>query len=85
MTTTTTPSSAEKIAAVLRGLMNGEALPDAESPEFDRITGLIRGFLNTGTATDHQALGVLAVGLLIDAGRAHVQTARVLRDFGARS
>lgn len=80
--TTTTTSQPEAIAAIVRGLMNGEALPHAGSEAFDRITTLVGGFLKTGTTADQARLGVLTMGLLIDAARAKIQTDQVLANYG---
>lgn len=79
---TTTTSQAEAIAAIVRGLMNGEALPHASSDAFNRMTDLVGSFLKTGTAGDQARLGVLTMGLLIDAARAKIQTDQVLANYG---
>lgn len=82
MNTTTTQSPAAALAAVIGRLMNGEGLPPADSQDFADLSDLVRRHLATATASEREELGMRVLGLLIDAGRAKVQSDHVLRMFG---
>ena len=77
-----TTTSPQAVADIVRSLMNGEGLPAADSPEFQRVTDAVGNLLTNGTAADRDRLGTLVLGLVIDSARSHIQTTQVLSNFG---
>lgn len=72
----------ETIMKTLASLAEGEPLPPACSEAFDRLTVALNAFLKHGTDADRAELGALAVGLVIDKGRAAIGAEQVLRSVG---
>jgi len=83
MSTTATPvTPAEALAALVGKIMNGEAMPAPDSDPFQEIS-LCLGNLLRGSASERERFGILVLEHLINAGRSHIQTAQVLRNFGS--
>lgn len=69
------------LAAIVGRIMNGEALPAPDSAEFQNIERNVGAILRA-SPDERERFGVLVLGHLIDAARAHLKTAEVLRNFG---
>jgi hypothetical protein len=77
-----TTSAPRAVSSLIAALMRGETLPPTGSPEFATVIELIGGFQRFATDSDYAMLGHLALGALIDAGRARITSDEVLRQYG---
>lgn len=80
MTTIAKPP-ADRLAQVVRNLLQGGSLPPADSDEFGEIQTLTGELLRSGDASLRR-FALLVLRGFIDLAGAHLNTAEILHNFG---